>query len=119
VEGQQTRPDGLARNPRTGYQAGYRRGSHQSITRAWLRPTLLTDSLVRKDVSGQRIGKGFEADVHCANGAPKESFVKIQRAEPGGEDGSGLWSPAAKGFRPTYESEPFRRYLRGEFIEGA
>ena len=118
VEGHETRPDGLAKNPRTNYQAGYRYGSHQSITRAWLRPTLMTDSLVRKDTSGQVIGRGFEADVHCPVGAPKESFVKIERAEPGGEDGTGQWDPAAKGFRPTYDNMSVKLYLAGEFIEG-
>lgn len=118
VEGHETRPDGLARNPRTGYQAGYRYGSHQSITRAWLRPTLMTDSLVRKDAGGQVIGKGFEADVHCTVGAPKESFVKIEKAEGGGEDGTGKWDPARKGFRPTYENAAVKKYLAGEFIEG-
>jgi len=119
VEGHETREDGLAKNPRTAYQAGYRYGSHQSITRAWLRPTLQTDSLVRKDSGGQEIGKGFEADVHCTTGAPKESFVKIEKAEPGGEDAEGLWSPAAKGFRPGYENEAMTRYLAGDYIEKA
>ncbi len=119
VEGHETRPDGLAKNPRTNYQAGYRYGSHQSITRAWLRPTLQTDSLVRKDTSGQVIGKGFEADVHCVVGAPKESFVKIERAEPGGEDAKGLWDPAAKGYRAGYENEAAQQYLAGEFINGS
>ena len=71
VEGHETREDGLARNPRTNYQAGYRYGSHQSVTRAWLRPTLMTDSMTRKDGAGQLIGKGFELDVYCADGAPE------------------------------------------------
>jgi nitrate reductase alpha subunit len=119
VEGHENREDGLARNPRTGYQAGYRYGSHQSITRAWLRPTLMTDSLIRKDTSGQVIGQGFEADVHCTVGAPKESFVRIERAEPGGEDGKGQWDPLAKGYRPGNENEAMRLYLAGEFIDGS
>jgi nitrate reductase alpha subunit len=117
IEGHETRADGLAKNPRTNYQAAYRYGSHQSITRAWLRPTLMTDSLVRKDTAGQTVGKGFSLDVHGAVGAPKESFVKIEKAEPGGEDGDGKWAPAARGFRPTYESDAVKRYLAGEFIE--
>ncbi|MFQ5838898.1 MAG: molybdopterin oxidoreductase, partial [Thermoplasmata archaeon] len=118
VEGHETRPDGLAKSPRTGYQAGYRYGSHQSITRAWLKPTLLTDSLVRKDGIGQTFGKGFAKDVHGATGAPKESFVKITRAEAGGIGGVGLWRPASLGFRPTYENEAVRRYMKGEFFGG-
>jgi nitrate reductase alpha subunit len=117
VEGHERRPDGLAKNPRTNYQAAYRYGSHQSVTRAWLRPTLLTDSLVRKETIGQVLGKGFALDVHSAIGAPKESYVRIRRAEPGGEDGRGIWSPADKGFRPGYESEAMRRYLKGEFVQ--
>ena len=117
VEGHETRPDKLAKNPRTGYQAGYRYGSHQSVTRTWLKPTEATDSLVSKRYYGQIIGKGFELDVHQPAGAPKESFVKFEKAEPGGEDGEGLWSPAAKGYRPTYENEAMKRYLKGDYVE--
>jgi nitrate reductase alpha subunit len=116
VEGHETRPDGLARNPRTNYQAGYRYGSHQSVTRAWLRPTLMTDSLTRKDGAGQLIGKGFELDVYCADGAPKESFVKMTKAEDGGESRTGLWYPAAQGFRPGHENDAMRRFLTGDFM---
>lgn len=115
VEGHETRADGLAKSPRTGYQAMYRSGSHQSVTRAWHKPTLLTDSLVRKAYFGQIIGKGYETDVHGAVGAPKESFVKITKAEPGGLEGIGLWRPADKGFRPTYETVLMLRYLRGDY----
>jgi nitrate reductase alpha subunit len=117
IEGHESRADGLAKNPRTGYQAGYRYGSHQSITRAWLRPTLQTDSLIRKDPAGQTIGKGFALDVHCTVGAPKESFVKMERAEAGGLEGKGLWRPAAEGYRPGYENDEMRAYLAGEFIK--
>jgi nitrate reductase / nitrite oxidoreductase, alpha subunit len=116
VEGHERRPDGLAKNPRTGYQAMFRYGGHQSAVRTWLRPTLMTDSLVRKEVYGQSIGAGFLIDVHCTVGAPKESFVKITKAEPGGMDGEGLWRPAALGLRPTYESNAMKEYLAGEFI---
>ncbi len=117
VRGQETRPDGLARAPETGYQSMYRFGSHQSGTRSWLRPTLLTDSLTRKNLMGQTIGHGFCPDVHCANGAPRESFVKITRAEPGGSDGKGKWRPVTLGVRPTQESDSMKRYLAGGFID--
>lgn len=118
VEGHETREDGLAKNPRTGYQAGYRYGSHQSVTRAWLRPTLQTDSMARKDGTGQILGKGFELDVYCTVGAPKESYVKITRAEPGGEDGKGEWRPLAQGHRPERPSDPMSRYLEGGYYGG-
>ena len=117
-EGQQSRADGLAKNPRTGYQAMFRAGSHQSATRGWLKPTWMTDTLVRKQLFGQAIGKGFLPDVHCPTGAPREAIVKITRAEPGGIGGSGLWRPAALGIRPHYESEEMKRYLAGAYLLG-
>ncbi|MDV2504315.1 MAG: molybdopterin-dependent oxidoreductase [bacterium] len=117
VEGHKTRPDGLAKNPRTNYQAMFRSGSHQSATRGWLKPTLMTDSLVRKGVLGQVIGTGFVPDVHCPTGAPREAFVKITKAEPGGIGGEGLWRPAKLGYRPTYESKKMKNYIKGAFIK--
>lgn len=118
VQGQKTRADGLAKNPRTNFQAMFRSGSHQSATRGWLKPTLMTDSLVRKEFFGQGLGKGFLPDVHCPTGAPREAFVKISRAEPGGLEGKGLWRPAALGIRPRYESDAMKRYLAGGFFAG-
>lgn len=115
-EGHETRPDGLAKNPRTNYQALFRSGSHQSATRGWLKPTLMTDSLVRKGLFGQGIGKGFLPDVHCPTGAPREAIVKITKAEPGGLEGKGLWRPAEKGFRPRYENASMQKYLAGGFV---
>jgi len=116
VKGHETRPDGLARNPETNYQAMYRYGSHQSATRAWLKPTLMTESLVHKDMFGQTLMKGFLADVHCPVGAPREAFVKLTNAEDGAIGGKGLWRPAALGFRPAYESDAMKRYLQGGFV---
>jgi nitrate reductase alpha subunit len=119
MEGAKSRADGLAKNPRTNYQAMFRSGSHQSATRGWLKPTWMTDSLVRKGMFGQEIGKGFLPDVHCPTGAPRESIVKITKAEPGGIGAQGLWRPAALGLRPRYENEAMKRYLAGGFTGGA
>ncbi|MBM3140662.1 MAG: molybdopterin-dependent oxidoreductase [Candidatus Rokubacteria bacterium] len=116
VRGQKERADGLAKNPETNYQSYFRHGSHQSGTRAWLKPTLMTDSMVRKPYFGQQLGKGFEGDVHSVVGAPKESFIRIEKAEPGGFDGNKLWRPAREGLRPTYESDVMKRYLSGGFV---
>ena len=116
VEGHLNNPDQLARNPRTNYQAMYRFGSHQSATRSWLRPTLMTDSLVRKDTIGPVIGKGFAPDVNCPNGAPRESFVKFTKAEDGGIEGHKLWRPARLGLRPTYENDAVKKFLDGGYI---
>lgn len=115
-QGQQERKDGLAKNPRTNYQAMFRSGSHQSATRGWLNPTLMTDSLVRKELFGQNIGQGFAPDVHCPTGAPRESFIKITKAEPGGIEGKGRWRPVDLGIRPRNESEAMMKYLAGGFI---
>lgn len=117
VRAHESREDGLAKNEDTGYQAMYRYGSHQSATRAWLRPTLMTESLMRKGIFGQTIGKGFAADIHCPVGAPREAFVKFTKAEDGGMDGKGTWRPASLGFRPTYENSAMKEYLQGKFIK--
>lgn len=117
VRAHETRKDGLAKSAETNYQSMYRYGSHQSATRAWLRPTLMTETLVHKGMFGQGIGKGFEPDIHCPVGAPRESFVKITRAEDGGMDGKGLWRPASLGYRPTYENQAMKEYLKGRFMK--
>ena len=116
VKGHETNPDGLARNPETNYQSIFRYGGHQSCTRTWLGPTLMTDSLVRKEVFGQLVGKGFLPDVHCPVGAPREAFVKVTKAENGAIGGKGLWRPAALGFRAGYENEAMKRYLNGGYV---
>lgn len=116
VRAARLRPDGLAKSASTGYQAMFRSGSHQSCTRGYLKPTWLTDSLVRKDVVGHSIGKGFALDVHCAVGAPRESIVRITKAEDGGYGGEALWRPARNGLRPTYESDAVKTYIQGGYV---
>ncbi len=117
VRAHESRPDGLAKSEETNYQAMYRYGSHQSATRAWLKPTLMTDTLVHKGMYGQGIEKGFAPDIHCPVGAPRESFVKITKAEAGGMDGKGLWRPAELGFRPGYENKAMQEYLKGGYTK--
>ncbi|MCL6506999.1 MAG: hypothetical protein K6T59_08235 [Bryobacteraceae bacterium] len=117
VRGMKTRPDGLAKSPETNYQAFFRSGSHQSGTRAWLRPTLMTDSLTRKPYFGQTMGKGYEGDVCGVIGAPRESIVRITKAEDGGYGGQKLWRPARLGLRPGYGSDALKKYLDGAFAE--
>jgi len=116
VRGQKENPDGLARAADSQYQALYRGGSHQSCTRSWLKPTWMTETMSFKGLMGQKITKGFVPDVHCPTGAPRESFVKITKVESGGLGGKGLWIPAQKGLRPTYESETLKKFIAGQFI---
>jgi len=115
VRAQEDDPGGPAQNPDTNYVALFRHGSHQSGTRAYLRPTQMTESMNRKTYFGQTIGKGFEADVHSPSGAPKESLVKVEKAEPASEDG-GEWRPVTLGLRPESPSEAMLAYLAGEYV---
>jgi nitrate reductase alpha subunit len=117
VQAQKDDPGGPAQNPDTRYVALFRHGSHQSGTRAYLRPTQMTESMSRKAYFGQTIGKGFEADVHSPSGAPKEGFVKVEKAEDGGDEGTGEWRPLTLGLRPDEPSEAMQAYLAGEFVQ--
>ncbi|MEM4782077.1 MAG: molybdopterin-dependent oxidoreductase, partial [Halalkalicoccus sp.] len=114
-EATQEREDGMAESEDSGYVSLYRSGGHQSATTSFFRPTRLTDSMPRKDMAGQNVGEGFEPDVHCANGAPKEAFVKIEKESDGGIDGEGEWGPVEKGVRPAREDETMESYLAGEY----
>lgn len=115
VAHQQEAEGNPARNPATNYVALFRHGSHQSGTRAWLRPTQMTETLTRKNYFGQVIDKGFEFDVHTVSGAPKEAFVKIEKAEDGGLGGDGAWRPVTLGLRPESPSEALTTYVEGGY----
>jgi nitrate reductase alpha subunit len=117
VKGHESDPNGLARNPDTGYQALFRYGSHQSCTRGYIKPTHMTDTLLRKDMMGQDLGVGFEPDVHCPTGAPRESFVKMTLAEKGGLGGKGVWRPAERGLTPASPSAAVQKYMGGGFTK--
>lgn len=116
VKGSETRPDGAAKNPETHYQALFRRGGHQSLTRSWLKPTHQTHSLVTRKSWTNEVTKGFNVDVHCVTSAPRESIAKFQKAEDGGIGGKGLWRPVALGLRPTVENPALKQYLQGGFV---
>ncbi len=117
VQAQKDVPGGPAKSRQTGYVSLFRHGSHQSGTRAYLRPTQMTDSMNRKTYFGHTIGKGFEADVHSPSGAPKEAFVKVEKAEDGGDEGLGQWRPVTLGLRPDDPSEAMQAYLAGTFVK--
>jgi nitrate reductase alpha subunit len=116
VKGHETRPDGLAKNPETNYQSFFRYGSHQSLTRSWLKPTHQTNSLIARKNFTHEVAKGFQADIHCVTGAPREAMCRVLKAEDGGIGGKGLWRPVALGLRPTNESAAMKQYLGGGFV---
>ena len=116
VKAHETRADKLAKNAETHYQALFRYGGHQSLTRNWLKPTHQTQTLITRKLFTNEVSKGFNADVHGVTGAPREALAKFTKAEAGGIDGKGLWRPAALGFRPTVENPAFKIYLSGGFV---
>jgi nitrate reductase alpha subunit len=62
---------------------------------------------------------GGEADNHAINTVPKETLVKVTKAEDGGLGGKGIWATATTGKTPGAEDETMQRYLTGGFIEEA
>ncbi|MCG3201265.1 MAG: Nitrate reductase [Gammaproteobacteria bacterium] len=114
VQAHETRPDGRALAADTGYQSNFRYGSHQSVTRGWAPPIHQTDGLFHKKVGSMAFVFGFDVDNHAVNTVPKETLVRVQKAEPGGLGGTGAWPPAESGYTPGHESDFMARYLRGE-----
>jgi nitrate reductase alpha subunit len=117
VRAHETRPDKLARSADTGYQANLRYGSQQSVTRDWLMPMHQTDTLFHKSKGAMAFIFGGEADNHAVNTVPKETLVKITKAEDGGLGGKGLWEPARTGFSPGREGDFMKRYLAGTLVK--
>ncbi len=115
VKAHEARADKLAKNEETHYQALFRYGGHQSLTRSWLKPTHQTQTLISRKSWTNEVAKGFNVDVHCVTSAPRESLAKFTKAEDGGIDGKGQWRPAALGLRPSVENDIFKRYLGGGF----
>jgi nitrate reductase alpha subunit len=116
VKAHEERPDGRALSP-TGYQASFRYGSQQSITISWLMPMHQTDSLFHKSKTTMHFIFGFEADNHAINSTPKETLIRITKAEDGGLGGRGVWEPARTGFSPGNESDSMKRYLQGDLVK--
>jgi len=111
----ETRPDGRAVSEDTGYQSSYRYGSHQSVTRDWAMPMHQTDTLFHKSKIAFAFMFGGEADNHAINTVPKETLVKVVKAEDGGLGGQGLWKPGASGLSPGAEDDRMLHYLDGGF----
>jgi nitrate reductase alpha subunit len=117
VKAHETRPDGRALSANTGYQANLRYGSQQSVTRNWHMPMHQTDSLFHKAKASMSFIFGGEADNHAVNTVPKETLVRITKAEDGGMGGRGVWAPATTGYSPDNESDEMKRYLAGDLTK--
>ena len=117
VRAHESRPDGRALSANTGYQANLRYGSQQSITRNWHMPMHQTDTLFHKTKAYMGFIFGGESDNHAVNTVPKETLVKVTKAEDGGMGGLGIWQPATTGYTPDNESEFMKRYIAGDLID--
>jgi nitrate reductase alpha subunit len=114
----ETRPDGRAQSADTGYQANLRYGAQQSCTRNWLMPMHQTDTLFHKAKVKMAFMFGGEADNHAINTVPKETLVRVVKAEDGGPGGQGQWEPATRGLGPDSENSPINQlYLTGGFVQ--
>ena len=116
VRAHETRTDGRAVSEDTGYQASFRYGSQQSVTRDWLMPMHQTDTLFHKQKTSTSFIFGGEADNHAVNTVPKETLVRIVKAEAGGLGGKGKWKPATTGRTPGNESSFMLAYLAGDLV---
>ncbi len=116
VKAHEERSDGRALSP-TGYQASFRYGSQQSVTISWLMPMHQTDSLFHKKKVEMAFTFGFESDNHAINSVPKETLIRIAKAEHGGLGGKGVWKPARTGSSPANESDFMKLYLQGKSVK--
>jgi nitrate reductase alpha subunit len=116
VRGHESRADGRALAAETGYQASYRYGSHQSITRGWMPPMHQTDTLFHKRTGVMGFVFGFDVDNHAVNTVPKETLIKITKAEDGGLGGQGAWEPGTRGYGPAQETLQNKLYLAGGYV---
>ena len=112
----ETNADGRARSADTGYQANLRYGSQQSATRNWLMPMHQTDTLFHKAKVKMAFLFGGEADNHAVNTVPKETLVRIVKAEDGGPGGKGPWERLASSYGPTVDTPVNQSYLSGGYV---
>ncbi|MEI2723976.1 MAG: hypothetical protein V9H26_10690 [Verrucomicrobiota bacterium] len=117
VKAHETRPDGRALAADTGYQASYRYGSHQSITRNWMMPMHQTDTLFHKKTGVMAFVFGFDVDNHAINTVPKETLVRITKAEDGGIGGVGdVEAGLRRATAPANTRLRIRSYLTGGYV---
>jgi nitrate reductase alpha subunit len=77
-------------------------------------PMHQTDTLFHKSKAFMSFLFGGEADNHAVNTVPKETLVRVTKAEDGGMGGKGIWKPAMSGHSPDNENELMKRYLAGD-----
>ncbi|MBI4575201.1 MAG: hypothetical protein HY722_02945, partial [Planctomycetes bacterium] len=79
-------------------------------------PMHQTDTLFHKAKVKMGFLFGGEADNHAINTVPKETLVRVVKAEDGGLGGHGVWAPATTGRSPGNEAGFMQKYLAGGFV---
>ena len=80
-------------------------------------PIHQTDTLFHKTTGGMGFVFGFDVDNHAINTVPKETLVRITKAEDGGIGGKGVWKPALLAVTPGKSTEEGQQYLTGGYIK--
>ncbi len=65
-----------------------------------------TDTLFHKKTGSMGFVFGFDVDNHAINTVPKETLVRITKAEDGGLGGKGVWKPATTRLRAHGRQTP-------------
>jgi nitrate reductase alpha subunit len=76
-----------------------------------------TDTLFHKQKVYMGFMFGVEADNHMINTTPKETLVKITKAENGGLRGVGRWPYGTGGTSPGAEDAAMQKYMSGKLTE--
>ena len=79
-------------------------------------PMHQTDTLFHKAKLKMGFMFGGEADNHAVNTVPKETLVRIIKAEAGGPDGVGRWEPGTIAYGPHSDSAENLMYLSGGYV---
>ncbi len=80
-------------------------------------PMHQTDSLFHKKTGAMGFTFGFDVDNHAINTVPKETLIRITKAEDGGIGGKGIWKPALSGYSPGTQTAKNQLYLTGAFTK--
>lgn len=76
-----------------------------------------TDTLFHKKTGAMGFVFGFDVDNHAINTVPKETLVKVTKAEDGGIGGKGVWEPGTRGYSPGEETPQNVQYLAGGYVK--
>ncbi len=74
-----------------------------------------TDTLFHKKTGGMGFTFGFDVDNHAINTVPKETLIRITKAEDGGIGGEGPWKPSQSAYSPAKKTELSQLYLSGAY----